>query len=140
MAGRGRRNADWLLVVAVAQGRPVAEAAAAAGISERTVYRRLTDPAFQLRVDEVQGAALRQAVGVLAEGQVEGAWRLRKLAAEGPPAVQERAARGLLEAYPRLRNVQDRLEHNLEVQASSVRGRGGSSDGRQRRRPFPPLA
>jgi hypothetical protein len=59
MAGRGRRNADWLLVVAVAQGRTVAEAAAA-GISERTVYRRLTDPAFQFRVDEVQGAALRQ--------------------------------------------------------------------------------
>lgn len=41
-----RRGGDQLLIAALAHGATQAEAGAAAGVSERTVRRRLADPGF----------------------------------------------------------------------------------------------
>ena len=45
MSRRGRKNADDAVLLALACGATVAQAAHRAGVSERTVYRRLKDPA-----------------------------------------------------------------------------------------------
>ncbi len=50
MSTRRRRPGDDLLVLALAQGRTQADAAAFAGVSERTVRRRLLEPEFNRRI------------------------------------------------------------------------------------------
>jgi len=49
MAQQGRRHADAALRLALACGATVENAARAAGVSERTLYRRLKDPVFTSR-------------------------------------------------------------------------------------------
>jgi hypothetical protein len=48
MAGRGRKNTDHTLVLALACGKSVPDASKTGGVSERSVYRRLDDPATLL--------------------------------------------------------------------------------------------
>ncbi len=57
MPGGSKARNDERLVAALAAGSSVAEAAAAAGVSESTAFRRLRDPAFQERVraEQAQG-------------------------------------------------------------------------------------
>jgi hypothetical protein len=61
----GKRNCDDALVAALAAGGNVAAAAKHASISERTVRRRLEDPAFRAKVDEARAELVRAAVGRL---------------------------------------------------------------------------
>ena len=68
MAGRGRESADPLIILALAQGMTIVDAAKAAGVSERTVYRRLDDHEFRLEVAWAQQALVTQALGSLAAG------------------------------------------------------------------------
>jgi hypothetical protein len=102
VAGRGRSNADASLIVALAQGLTVAEAAAISGVAERTVYRRLGDAEFKLRIAEAQQAIVERAVGLLAEGTVDAVHTLRKLSTEGSEVVQLRASIELLDKYSKL--------------------------------------
>ena len=51
MAGSGRQNADPILIAALLSGATPAEAATQAGVSERTVRRRLLNPAFRARLN-----------------------------------------------------------------------------------------
>jgi hypothetical protein len=60
---RGRRKkADTGLIVSLACGTSVETAAQKAGMSVRTVYRRLADPEFVAQVNEVRqpGVAVRR--------------------------------------------------------------------------------
>jgi AcrR family transcriptional regulator len=69
VAARGsprRGRADGALVVALARGATVAEAAAEAGVSERTVFRRLQRDDFQRQVFDARRAMFEQASGALA--------------------------------------------------------------------------
>jgi hypothetical protein len=102
VAGRGRSNADASLIVALAQGLTVAEAATISGVAERTVYRRLGDAEFKLRIAEAQQAIVERAVGLLAEGTVDAVHTLRKLSTEGSEVVQLRASIELLDKYSKL--------------------------------------
>ena len=52
MANRGRKSADSVLIVALAAGRTVGEAAEEAGVSPRTVHRRLDDPEFRQQLSK----------------------------------------------------------------------------------------
>jgi hypothetical protein len=53
MAQRGKRRADETLIVALVCGATV-DAAAKAGVSPATVYRRLQEPDFQRRLQELR--------------------------------------------------------------------------------------
>src|ERR1019366_7735338 len=53
MAGIGLRKQDDALALTIASGRTLPEAAASAGIGERTARRRWADPAFRNRVQEI---------------------------------------------------------------------------------------
>lgn len=113
MAHRGRQNADEAFALAVAAGQTLRDAAAAAGIGERTATRRWADLAFRQRVGELRGEMVSRALGKLADGMAEAGDVLRQLLAEPiPPAVRLGAARALLELGVKLRESVE-LEQRL---------------------------
>jgi hypothetical protein len=121
VAGRGRSNADASLIVALAQGLTVAEAAAISGVAERTVYRRLGDAEFKLRISEAQQAIVERAVGLLAEGTVDAVHTLRKLSTEGSEGVQLRASVELLDRYSKLADQHRERDLTLKADARNLR-------------------
>jgi hypothetical protein len=114
VAHRGRRNADEALATAVASGRTLRDAAADAGVGERTATRRWADPAFRLRVSELRAGLVRNALGRMADGMTEAADVLRQLLKAQSESVRLGAARSLLELGCKLReNVE--LEERLQA-------------------------
>jgi hypothetical protein len=120
VAGGDRKSADAVLIAALAGGKPVAEAAKLAGVSERTVYRRLGDALWRRRVAAARTEMLARAVGVLAEGTTAAAATLRLLLRSDSPSVQLAAARAILDQTTRgieLLDLADRVTA-LEEQAA----------------------
>ena len=103
VAGSGRKNADDALVMALAVGGTVPAAAQHAGVSERTVYRRLHDPAFCRRVSAARAELLERAVGQLVATASCAAATLRQLLAAPADSIKLGAARSILEFGPKLR-------------------------------------
>jgi hypothetical protein len=122
LAENGRQKRHDALVLALAAGRAVRSAAASAGVSERTAFRRLADPAFRRQVHEARAALVQQAVGKLAEGMAEAADVLRGLLQAEADGVKLSAARTILETGHRLREaceVDERLRA-LEAQLEAA--------------------
>jgi hypothetical protein len=79
MAEIGRRKGDNALLLALASGQTVRDAARLAGIGERTATRRMADPGFRRRVNELRGEMVGRALGKLADAATEAVDTLRKL-------------------------------------------------------------
>ena len=119
MAQHGnRKKCDKSLVVALASGLTVRDAARQANIGERTAHRRLEDPAFQQLVERARDERFKRALGMLADGASEAVEKLRDLLEDGPPNVPLKAAQSLLLYGVRLRE-QIEIEHRV----SSLEGR-----------------
>ena len=112
MAGRGRENADPALVAALAGGATVQEAAAAAGVSERTVYRRLEADTFRRQLAEARSELIARAVGVLARLSSSAATTLGQLLKAESEAVRLGACRAILELAVKMRDAEE-LEARL---------------------------
>jgi hypothetical protein len=112
MAGRGRRNADEALALALAGGQTLRDAAAAVGIAERTAHRRWADADFRRRVTELRGDMVSRSLGKMADGMTEAAGVLRQLLAAQSESVRLGAARSLLELGVKLRESVE-LEERL---------------------------
>jgi hypothetical protein len=97
MAGKNGNSGDGPLAEALAAGLSVPKAAAAAGLSERTAYRRLADPAFRARVDEARAESLRAVVGQMSRLGQAAAGVLAGLMKDGPEQVRLGATRTALE-------------------------------------------
>ena len=118
MTGGDRRMADIALIAALAGGATVAEAAKTAGVSERTAFRRLQDPAFQERLREAREGTIRRAVAMLADMGTEAAATLRALLEPTvPPTVRLGAARAVLELGARLRENEELARRVAELEA-----------------------
>jgi hypothetical protein len=65
-AGRRPAGGDDALILELASSSTVRVAAERAGVGERTVYRRLDDPAFRRRVSEARGELFSAAMCRLA--------------------------------------------------------------------------
>jgi hypothetical protein len=79
-------------------------AARSAGVSERTVHRRLADPAFQRRLQVVRMDIVQRTSGTANAAGMESLKTLLALQKEGmPPAVRRAAARDVLEIGLKLR-------------------------------------
>ncbi len=125
MAENGRRKGDAALLLALASGETVREAARLAGIGERTATRRLADADFRRRVAELRGEMVSRAVGRLADGSTEAVAALRKLLDAGtPPAVRLGAARAILELGTKLRESVE-LEQRLADLERRIKREGG---------------
>lgn len=100
----GRHGADDQLIALLAGGATNADAAKSAGISERTVYRRMQDPAFRQRVTEARASLIERAVAQLAASASQAVSTLTDLLGfEYPPAQRVSAARSILELGVKLR-------------------------------------
>lgn len=109
MAGRAR-DIDELLIAALAIGSTIAEAAA--GVSPRTMHRRLQNPDFKARVAALQREITASATGTLADSMVTAARMLRQLLNSPSESVQLRAAVAILELGYRavvLANIEERI-------------------------------
>jgi hypothetical protein len=100
--GRPRKN-DTALLAALACGATAAAAARQVGVSERTVFRRLKDPAFCEQL-KAQKAEIRQRHSDVLNASGLGAVKtlLRLQDESKPPTVQLGAARAVLEFGMRL--------------------------------------
>ena len=104
MAGGSRRAADFRLVAALASGATYEDAAEAANVSERTVYRRMSDREFRGRLYDARARYLDTALGTLADASTELVTMLLEMA-RGAESENVRlgAIRTALEASHRLR-------------------------------------
>src|SRR4051794_10240778 len=113
MAHQGRRNADDQLRLALACGATVEAAARQAGVSPRTAYRRLGDPAFRLAVATLRVEMIQRTAATLTAAGGEAVKALvALLAAAEPGPVRLGAAKAILEIGIKFREVAD-LEQRL---------------------------
>jgi hypothetical protein len=112
MAETGRRKGDGTLLLALAAGQTVRDAARTAGIGERTATRRLADPEFRRRVAELRAEMVSRALGQMADGMADAAGTLRNLLKAKADTVKLGAARALLELGVKLRESVE-LEQRL---------------------------
>lgn len=103
--GRRRVGADELLAAALAAGQDVAAAAAQAGLSERSAYRRLSEPEFRERVATLRAEMVEQAVGKLSGTMGAAADKLRELLGSKSEKVQLAAAKAVLDSQVKLREA-----------------------------------
>jgi len=108
MAENGRLDGDQAggddaLILELASGSTVREAAKRTGVGERTVYRRLDDAAFRRRVSEARGELFSAAMGRLAAVATKATDTLERLMTSPKDAVALGAARSVLELGQRLR-------------------------------------
>jgi hypothetical protein len=129
MAGSGRKNADSALSLALATGATVGVAARRAGVSERTAYRRLQDPAFRSLVDRTRSQIVDRTVAGLATLGRSAVATLAKLLRDPSPRVRLRACRTVLEFLFR-GNEQYTLARQVEELRRLVEdsGQGQQSD------------
>ncbi|MHB1424906.1 MAG: hypothetical protein ACYC3I_17175 [Gemmataceae bacterium] len=114
MAENGRRKRDDALMLALASGQTIREAAQTAGVAERTASRRMSETDFRRRVAELRREMISRAMGRLADGMGAAADRLRQLLAANSEAVQLGACRALLELSLKLRESVE-LEQRLDA-------------------------
>jgi len=112
MAGSGRKNADGLLASLLASGRTIPDAAREAGVSGRTVWRRMQNPDFRAQVAGLRAAALERAAALLGDLSVSAAATLGRLLKADSEQAQLGAARAILELGGKLRETVD-LEQRL---------------------------
>jgi hypothetical protein len=105
MAASDKAGADPLLM-ALACGATVTAAAAKAGVSERTAYRRLADPQFAARLETLRGEMVQRAAAMLTASALEAVKTLLDLQSAATPAgVRLRAAANILDFGLRLREA-----------------------------------
>jgi hypothetical protein len=132
MSGTRGKRGDEALLLALACGATVEGAAHKAGVSARTAYRRLADPAFQARLRQARADLAGRAAGLLTAASLESVRTLVELqAAVSPPAARLGAARAVIGLGQRLRAEADltgrvaELERRLEGAAGDVAGLTG---------------
>jgi hypothetical protein len=126
MAQPSRKKAEDALLTVLACGATVANAARQCGVSERTVYRRLAEPGFKRRLQEVRADIMQRTLDVLSAGALESAKTLLALQKDLVAAqVRLGAARTVLELGLKLREQAD-----LERRLQALEERWGNAGGR----------
>jgi len=103
MAAPGRTSADETLVTLLAGGATRQQAAQSAGVGERTVYRRLEDPAFRARIEEARADMLARTSALLTAAGAAAAGTLVRLLRAESDAVKLAAAVRIIELGGKLR-------------------------------------
>jgi hypothetical protein len=120
MAHRGRKNADEALLLALACGATLEAAAMKAGVSRRTVQRRLADPDFQRRLRDLRDDMVQRTAGMLTAAAGESVKTLLALQqATIPAAVRLGAARAILEIGVKIREATELTERIAALEAQA---------------------
>jgi hypothetical protein len=132
MASHGSHTqGDGRLLAALLQGEPVASAAKQAGLSERTAYRRLQEPAFQRALAQGRTRALACAVMRLVDGSARAAGTLCELASTArQDGVRLMAARSVLDYALKGAELLDLVARIEALEAAAARPGIGPQNGR----------
>jgi transposase len=102
-SGKRRRRGDTIVQAALAGGDTVAQAASKAKLSERTVYRRLKEPAFQRCIEDLRAEMVQRAAALLIAAALLATKTLIDLQDPTVPAsVRRRAGRDIVELSRKL--------------------------------------
>jgi hypothetical protein len=123
MSSPGKRDIDSAIVLALAAGGSVADAARHAKCSEKTVRRRLADEKFREQVRAARAEMLTRAVGRLAAIGVRSADKLNELMECDRKQVQLGAARAALDFLFRGTELLE-VEQRLEAIETALKVRG----------------
>jgi hypothetical protein len=120
MPANPRKKNDTPLLLALACGATVEQAARQAGLTARTVYRRLEDPAFRRKVQRLRCEIVQRTAGTLTAAATEAVKTLLELLkGNSPAAVRLGAARSVLEIGMKVREVAE-LEERLTALEEQV--------------------
>jgi hypothetical protein len=118
MSRRALKKADDVLLQALACGSTVDNAATRAGVTARTVYRRLKDADFQQRLRALRADMVQRTAGMLTAAGGESVKTLLALHdAATPAAVRLGAARTTIELGIKLRENTDLAERIAAIEA-----------------------
>jgi hypothetical protein len=113
MSNQHRKKAEDKLLLALACGATVESAARECGISSRTVFRRLNEPAFRRRLQALRTDMVQRTAGTLTAASAEAVRTLVELL---KPKVADTtrlvAAKAVLESGVKLRELAE-LEERL---------------------------
>jgi hypothetical protein len=124
MAQHGKKNVDQVLLLALACGATPEAAARQAGISPRTVFRRLAEPGFKAQLQKLQADMVHRSMGALVAMYGEAARGLLELIkSTAPPAVRLGAIRTVLEFGMRLREQTDFEERLTALERLHAQGK-----------------
>ena len=128
MAHAQRKRADDALLLALACGATVEQAARQCRLSPRTVYRRLQDADFGRRLQALRADMVRRTAGALTAAAAEAVRTLLELMKPASPhASRLGAAKAVLEIGMKVREAAE-LEQRLaalEERLADDGGRGG---------------
>jgi hypothetical protein len=105
MEENGRPAGDEELILALAAGATVREAAERAGVGERTAYRRLANADFRRAVNDARDRMFDAAFGRLVGLASKATETLERLMESDKPSVALGAAKAVLQLGPRLREA-----------------------------------
>src|SRR5436309_15971050 len=86
------KRGDAALILTLARGATVRDAAREANLSERSAYRRVADPAFRQQLSRARCDLLWQAIGLLAQQAADAARTLAGLLTADSDSIKLRAA------------------------------------------------
>ena len=113
-----RKKAAEKLLLALACGATVDSAARECGVTPRTVYRRLTEPAFRQRLQRLRSDMVQRTAGTLTAASAEAVRTLVELL---KPTVAHHtrlgAARAVLESGVKLRELAELEERMTALEA-----------------------
>ena len=125
---RTRKNTDEVLVTALACGATLDNAAHSAGMSPRTVHRRLKEPAFLERLKEARADMLQRTAGMLTAAGPESVKTLITLQqTTNAGSVRLGAARSVLEMGVKVREASE-LAQRLAALEAQVNAAGSSEE------------
>jgi hypothetical protein len=123
MTAGDRRSADSTLVLALAAGMKVQDAARTAGVGEATVYRRLREDAFRQQVRDARAEMLTRGLGRLSDATVGAVETLCQLLRAEVDQVKLGAAKAILDQVVKMREhmeIEERLAA-LEARTAALR-------------------
>ena len=113
MRQRNRQQTDHALLMALACGATIENAAVKAGVGVNTVQRRLSSPEFAKKLQDMKSGMVRRTAAVLTAAASEAVKTLLELQSPTtPPAIRLQAARHIIELGVKLRDaseLQDRI-------------------------------
>jgi hypothetical protein len=119
MPGR-RKKAETELVLALACGATPEQAGQKAGVSVRTVYRRLTETAFRAQVRDLRAEMLERTAAMLSAASLVSVKTLTKLQESAvSESVRLGAARSTIELGCKMREAVDFDERLTALEARS---------------------
>jgi hypothetical protein len=128
MAQNQRRKAENALLLALACGATAEAAGRQCGLSQRTIFRRLADPAFKRQLQALRADMVQRTSGALTAAATEAVRTLLDLQkGPQPPAVRLGAAKAVLELGLKIRESAEFEERliALEEAMASQNDNGG---------------